>query len=323
MDTFFLAFGATLIVGTAAAALLAILYPRLRPSMSKQQPAHRAKVLLGWAMAPAGIGLFFTCLLFIPTVLESLGIPAGHCHNHAERLPHICLTNPPLSGDETLSWFLKLILLTLLVGFAVSQATQGQKHARFRRMLQGAKPEGKKAYHLIPWNKPAAFTTGFWAPQIFISRALRQSVSPEQLQIILAHEQGHVRRRDCLRNYLAQTLSLLYIPQTRRQILADFLLATEQACDEEAAAAAGDHLLVAETILVVERLLRLPQTALAGNAFGFVKNHSQQRIQSLLAEGEFEKPLLPFWILFVPLLAKTALLMPGATHSLVEYLVRN
>ena len=153
-------------------------------------------------------------------------------------------------------------------------------------------------------------------PQIYVSKALIRSVSAQHLKAIIAHEQAHVRRRDCLRIYLAQTCSLLFWPSIRRAILEDLFLATEQACDEEAAAATGDHLQVAETIVAVERLLLGSPMAFA--EVNFVNNNSTQRIQSLLAEGQFDKPLFPAWIIFLPAPLKAAVLMPGATHSLVH-----
>lgn len=323
MYTLFLALGATLIIGTGAGVVLAIIYPLIRPGLLKRQPRRRANALLGWAVAPVGVGLFFTALLFMPSLLSRLGIPAGHCHNHAERLPHICLTNPLLSGSETLPWYLVAVLTLLLASFLASQGAHLHKVARLKAALRCADREGGADYNLVLWRKPAALTVGFWAPQVFISRTLAQALSPEQFQVILAHEQGHVRRRDPLRQYLGLALSVLHLSRTRQRILEDLTLATEQVCDQEAALETGDRLQVAETIVAVERLLHNSQRGLESVAVGFASSNSALRIEALLAEGDYQEPSFPGWLLFFPPLAVTSLVMPGPAHYLTELVIRH
>lgn len=315
-----MAFGATITVGAGTGLFLALLYPLMRPRLLKLDPQRRANVLLGWSLSPTVMGLFFTSLLFVPSLLNRFGIPAGHCHNHAERWPHICLTNPPLEVIEGLPWGFELVLLGILTAILLSQAAHLRRRTLLKRILRGAIPQNGGVFYLLPWNKPAAFTAGFFSPQIYISESLIASVTPEHLKIVLAHEKGHVRRCDSLRQYLGQIFSLIYLPKTRRSILADLNLATEQACDERAAHTTGDHLQVAEAIIAVERLLQKSSSGFAAGAPCFVKNNSAERVHSLLAEGQFEKPLFPAWILPMPLLLNAVLLMPGAVHSLIEYL---
>ncbi len=303
--------------------MLAIIYPTIRPGLLRRQPQQRANALLGWAAAPLGIGIFFTTLLFIPSLLNRLGIPAGHCHNHSERLPHICLTDPLFSGSEALPWYLVGALIFLLAGFLAVQGVHLYKIARLKIVLGCAASQSQAGYNLVPWRKPVALTVGFWAPQIFISTALAQALAPEHLQVILAHEQSHVRRRDPLRQYLGQVLSFCHLPWSRRCILEDLTLATEQVCDEEAAVNTGSRLQVAETILIVERLLYSSQNELGAGAVGFANSQSALRIESLLAEAEYKAPTFPGWVLFLPPAVLTSVVMPGPLHYLTELVVRH
>jgi hypothetical protein len=320
MDTFFLAIGTTVCVGTASSVLFAILYTFMRSNLLQQAPRQRTIALLGWATAPLLIGLFFTTLLFSPSILNELGIQAGHCHNHAERLPHICLTNPPLDAIGGLVWPLELLLIGLLALFFRSQITAWTKQARFLRRLKATGFPVGKEYQILPWDKPLVFTVGYLSPRIFISQGLEESLNRDDLRLVLTHEQGHRMRRDSLRLSLAQALSWFHLPGTRRTLLADLHLAVEQSCDEDAAKVTGDHLRVAETIIKVERLLKQTDTDPSFGTLAFVRNNSQERIVSLLAEGRFDKPMFPVWIWAVPLLTLAILLMPCGVHSLVEYL---
>lgn len=317
------AFGATLIVGTVAGVVLAIVYPLIRPGLLKRPPRQRANALLGWAVAPVGVGLFFTTLLFIPSLTSHLGIHAGHCHNHTERLPHICLINPLLSDSETLPWYLAVALTALLAGFLVAQGAYLYKIARFKAALHYAGRVAGADHSLFLWKKPAAITVGFWVPKIYISSSLAHAVSAEHFQVILAHEQGHVRHRDPLRQYLGFALSSLYLSRARQRILKDLTLATEQACDEEAAQITGDRLHVAETIAAVERLLRSAQREPETLAVGFTCNNSALRIEALLAERDYSVPLFSKWVLLSPPLAVTHLVMSGPLHCITHLAIRH
>ncbi len=321
METLLLALGATLIIGTVAGVVLTLFYPLFRPGLLKRQPRQRANALLGWAVAPLGLGVFFTLLLFIPSVINRLGLPAGHCHNHAERLPHICLANPLISGSETSSWSLVAALTVFLVCILVPQGAHLLKLARLKAALRRATEEGAADHSLVLWSKPAAITVGFWTPKIYLSKSLTQALSPAQLQVILAHEQGHVRHRDSLRQYLGRALSSLYFARTRQRILEDLTLATEQACDEESAQKTGDRLQVAETIVAVERLLHSSQRALEPLAVGFTGSNSALRIEALLADGDYPAPSFPDWLLLSPPLVVTHLVMPGPLHYLTELVI--
>jgi beta-lactamase regulating signal transducer with metallopeptidase domain len=94
---------------------------------------------------------------------------------------------------------------------------------------------------------------GLLRPRVLVSRGLLDALSPEQRDALFAHERGHTERRDALLRLTAGVLSRVYPHSLRRLLLDDLELAAEQACDEAAARAVGDRLIVADTILAVER----------------------------------------------------------------------
>lgn len=308
--------------GSGAGLVFTVIYPLVRPRLLSRQPRLRANALLGWAVAPMGIGCFFGTLLFIPTVLDYLGLPAGHCHNHAERLPHICLVNPLVSGSETIPWYFVAVLAFLLACILTVPGVHLYRVGRLKARLYAGRRTGTE-YDLVVWKKPAAFTAGFWRPRIFLSTSLVQALPPKHIQVILAHENGHVHHRDPLRQYLGFALSFFHFPKTRKCILEDLILATEQACDEEAARKTGDRLQVAEAILAVERMLQGWPKSGEPAAAGFAGNNSALRIEALLAGGNYQQPVVPEWVLYSPPLAVTPLIMPGPVHSIIEVFIRH
>ncbi len=94
--------------------------------------------------------------------------------------------------------------------------------------------------HLVRGLPNPAFTSGWWSPQIYVSTSLLSMLSAEELEAVLAHELGHVRRRDPMRQFAWRTLAgvLFWLPALRRladeladesEILADDFAATERA----------------------------------------------------------------------------------------------
>ena len=60
--------------------------------------------------------------------------------------------------------------------------------------------------HRFVDEQPAAFTLGFFRPAIFLAPRLVERLSPEELEVVLAHELVHVRRYDNLRIWIAGLL---------------------------------------------------------------------------------------------------------------------
>ena len=96
-----------------------------------------------------------------------------------------------------------------------------------------------------------AFTVGFWRPRVYVSAALPEVLEVAQLEVVLAHENAHVLRRDPLRLSLLRFLActLFYIPALRR--LADDLTDEAEIDADDAAVSQGAPLALASAILVL------------------------------------------------------------------------
>ena len=245
-------------------------------------PGPRGLWLLAWAVAPVLLPALGVILLFVPSLLTLLGIPADHCHVHGGGHLHLCLIHPPAPIVDMLPLFFSLAALGLLSLHGLHFAQMATLTLRTASTLGASNSGAGKGYTVLDISDPQAFCLGWLRPRIFLSRGMLRMLTAGELNVVLAHEQGHARRRDALRLALAASLSLLYGPRLRGLLLSELVLAMEQACDEAAATTCGDRLSVAETLLCVERLGTATSTK---TVMCFGGNRSAERIAYLLEPG--------------------------------------
>ncbi|MEA3274256.1 MAG: M56 family metallopeptidase [Pseudomonadota bacterium] len=238
-----------------AALFVAALYPMTRKWMRGLPPAAHAGLLLALACTPAIIGLALLILTLAPSFTHLLGLEADHCQVHGHHA-HFCLVHTPLSTGTDLE---RLVLFAsgiaiLLLGTGVSfRLRRVRRVVRALRTLQ-VRDSAHRPYSVVDSGIAFALTAGLVRPAIYLSTGLLKEISPAELAVVVHHEQTHCRRRDALRLFVADLLSRLHLPPLRRRLLADLHLASEQACDEQAARITEDRLCIAETILKVVRL---------------------------------------------------------------------
>jgi len=232
----------------------AAVYPIVRKRLSEMPPVLRSNVLLVWLGAPTLIGVALTALTFMPSLLSIVGFAPDHCNVHDGHL-HLCLFHPPLPVDNTvIQLFLAALVgvAVIFIGMHLSKILHAYKFQRI--LMMASRPHTIHDINVVDWDMPLALSTGIRRIRVFISSQLIQSLSPKQLEVVIAHEQSHLSRRDPVRHLIAHTFSFTHFPWLRKNMLMDFDLATEQACDEVAAEKVGNRLYVADTILAVERL---------------------------------------------------------------------
>jgi len=133
---------------------------------------------------------------------------------------------------------------------------------------------------IVEWDEPLAISAGLYHMRVFVSEHVMRVLSPQQLDVVLAHEHKHAQRKDGLRHLLAYFLSFAHIPWLRKRLLEGMDLACEQSCDEAAANTTGDRLHVADTIVFIERMFIQKQPAFM--ALSISGSNITQRVESLL-----------------------------------------
>ncbi len=296
-----------------------ITWPRLARHLDGQSPARRYRAALAFALAPLPAATLIVLLVLLPGVLGLAWSGADHCLRHADHA-HLCLVH----GLEVAAVWLAVPLLVALAWIGVAALLRQGRDAPATRALRAleavARPhgDGDPSLCMVDSDSPLALTHGRWRPRTLVSRALARALAPDEWAALVAHERAHVRRAEPRWRWLAQLGSTPLAPSTRRQVLAELVLASEQICDAEAARRT-DPLAVARAILHVERLMA-GTPAPAFSTVGIADGGVTARIDSLLADAA-PTPTASragVWAVGVGLLALAGLL--GSTmHHVAEH----
>ena len=186
-------------------------------------------------------------------------------------------------------WFsYRLVLgcLGLAVIFCLKLAGEGLQSLQQIRTYPQIKLEGRSA-RLLDNSMLFSAQIGFWQPELVVSQGLLQTLKPEQLEAVLAHELAHYYYRDtfwffwlgCLRQMTA------WLPNTEA-LWQELLLLREIRADCWAARRV-DALLLAESLLMVVNVqMRVSENLCAAFSCPITRNRLQQRIDALLGEPE-------------------------------------
>lgn len=300
----------------ATSVAVAICWAVLRRWLPSQHPARRARVALASAVAPTVVPVLLVALCLAPGGLGLLGFGVDHCIHHPAH-PHLCLVHPTAMLTLPL-----LLLLVVFLGLLVfSTVRYGLRLVELRRTLAdlraGVLGDLAPGVRCVQSERPFSLTSGWGRGEIFVSSSLAEALAPSQLDAVIEHERAHVSRRDGLRRTLAHTLSWIQLPALRREILAEFDLASERACDEEAGARVGDRFVVAEAILAAERLLSAAPVADDRPLLAVGGSSVPARVRGLLAEPAADRRRTGWWWAGVLIVASCLLAAP--LHHVTEH----
>jgi hypothetical protein len=311
---------AGLVFAALAVAATTALSPLLLPRLRRWHPRRAAQIALVAAGAPAWAPALGVALCLVPGVLGGAGIGEDHCTHHGGHA-HLCLHHPAVAQGGAAAALLATSALAggiALLRGARSLVTARRAVSRLERAGPGHRA-GEA--HVLASAAPFSLALGALRPRIVISEGLVAALSPTGLACVLAHEAEHARRRDALRALLARACSWPHPPRMRRALLASLRLAAERACDEAAALRVGDRLLVAETILAVERLARRhPPASDRALACAFGESDVPPRVEALLAAPVPAPPRRLGWAAAAGL-AALCLAAAGTLHHAVEHLL--
>jgi Zn-dependent protease with chaperone function len=277
-------FLAMLFFAGLTASMSAACYPKVRDCLTRVPCQIRSKILTLWLLSPLFIGLLLAFSGLLPSWTDNHQIATEHCSSHTNGIAHLCWFDPIVHLSDGL-WVAGISVLASIMCWNASKGIHRLvKHRHFQTTLRLiGQPDPQRGVFRIASEHLFVFSCGFFKPYAFMSSRLMEQLSAKQLDVVLAHEQAHCRRRDMLRRLLLSLAALFHFPALRRQLLADLELAQEQICDEAAAQKAGDRLFVAETLINLARKLNtgmLEQDRIGMTAFN--GSHIDIRIQQLL-----------------------------------------
>ena len=123
------------------------------------------------------------------------------------------------------------ITVTLLMGVLTFMLIQLFSSRQQLRVLSHLSEAGAKAYRVVETPDHIAWCTGLLRSQVFLSRGLINSLTPKQIQIILAHELTHAIRKDNLRKWVMHWSTLAWPKLVKGQIRQDLSNYHERICD--------------------------------------------------------------------------------------------
>ena len=199
-------------------------YPVLGRLLNQANAQHAAFVtLLYGLMAPLAASAAVLIWLW-PEF--GFSIITDHCHGldcHPHRL-QVTLSTVPAMVKVCL-------LLTVFLGACATMALQWRSGRNKLKMLNRLASATEGPYKILDSNQALAWSTGFLKPQIMVSRGLAQTLTKEQMSLVLAHEHAHFQRKDNLRKGLMHWATVAW-PKTQRLAIRRALNEyTEQACD--------------------------------------------------------------------------------------------
>jgi len=270
-------------------------YPLVRRLLRDLHPATASGLLFAWITLPAFTALLSCTLLFAPLFVlmsSEAHCPGGHCEITA-------------SGANMLGIPALVIGVWLLgSGFIVFKRYWLPAHRLAQQLKFAGRDEGR--FVRLPSSSPAAFTLGWLKPRIYLTDGLLEQCSEEDIACILNHEEAHLRRRDNLSQLTARLFTIVLPTKLLERQLDDYNLLCEQACDLDATRfQPADE--VAGTLL---KVARLQSASLPVSALGFIGDHIEQRILSVLKLQHSDTSRLPTILLFT--IAFAMVLVPAA-----------
>lgn len=188
-------------------------------------------------------------------------------------------------------WFSYLLALSFLgfSGFKLCQlVSEGLHTVNQIRTYPVQKLKGEHC-RLFDTNLPYSALVGFWQPELVVSQGLLDSLTPDQLDAVIAHEQAHYHYRDTFWFFWLGWLRSIafWLPNTEK-LWQELLILRELRADNWAAKIV-DPLTLAESLLLVVSQPVIPLTNFAVEFSAVAPlNRLNERIEALLIADQIK-----------------------------------
>jgi Zn-dependent protease with chaperone function len=214
----------------------------------------------------------------------------------------VCMGPQGQMGGLQTGWFgyiLALIYLVFLAILCIKLALEGWQSVQSARNCPQVDIAGQQV-RLLNTGALFAGQIGFWRPELVLSQGLLQTFSPDKLETVFAHEQGHAHYRDTFWFFwLGWVRSCTaWLPNT--EALWQELLVVRELRADAYAALQVDPLLLAESLLLAVSSPPVSSEIFCAALGSSSADRLEQRIEALLAQPEpIPEPQVQFWNAFL------------------------
>lgn len=258
------------------------------------------------AAIPLGLGLVLAIAAFIPGDPHIGQLVGCHCETSMPGWVHLC----PLHPSNAAGLMLPALAVIGLLGLG-----------RVRALLALAREPlglgGGTAPTLIDLPEPIAMLHGWLRPSLVVDRRLWSALDADHRSAILAHERGHLSRRDPMMLFVLRLVVAFAPTPAAGAMTRAWLAAAELDADAIAAREVGPTVL-ASALLRCARLTAPPL------ALSWAGGHLERRVDALLGEARAPSPLPNVGIVDAALLAillVAALPVTPWLHHQVEHVL--
>ncbi|MDZ8240155.1 MAG: M56 family metallopeptidase [Nostoc sp. ChiQUE01a] len=186
----------------------------------------------------------------------------------------------------SISYLLALIYLGIFAILCIKLAFQGWQSVESARNCPLVNLGDRRA-RLLQTEAMFAGQIGFWHPELVVSEGLLQTLSPNHLQSVLAHEQGHYQYRDTFWFFwLGWVRSCTaWLPNTE-PLWQELLVLRELRADSYAALQVDPLVLAESLLLVVSSSPLSSEICCAALGSPNAGDRLEQRVEALLAPPE-------------------------------------
>tara|TARA_R110001583_G_scaffold46360_3_gene145472 strand:- start:2398 stop:3360 length:963 start_codon:yes stop_codon:yes gene_type:complete len=265
---------------------------------------------------PLSLAFGLVSTVTVPALTHDTSLPLEHCHTNSDCL--VASTSHMITPIELIivSFFCSFLLWRLFLGFSYYYRSK----KLFNRLDFLTEAKHASLVKSIDSPAPLAFSIGIFKPIAIISTGLRHLLSSRQIKIISLHEEVHIKYRDNLDKWLMQFVCSFHFPSVKQYILELHALTLEMRADQIAARVIDSSVDVAETIVIVKKLMSPEINNLP--VCQFISSELEQRVHYLLADKS-EKSLsiktIKWYAFFLFILA---IIFSLPLHNTIEFLIR-
>lgn len=239
--------GMMLVAMATSSILSAWLYAPFRRAARQLSPASRSLGTLCYALIAPTVVMITAFIQFTPWIAQMPILP--HCHDG------VCGQHSPLISAQSAGGAALIALAGMLITICLIGATRALLLAqrRLRTLFALSNPSTGQDLLIVDTNHLFAWCCGLLRPRIVLSRGLIDTLTEEELQVVLAHEAAHAERLDNLRNLSAQWSTVLWPTAARKRIREDLADDNERACDAAVLSRVRDQGVLQRVVKLVTR----------------------------------------------------------------------